>query len=173
MAAAAGKGSHLQFSSNEAVSSSHSNSGVPLIPRDRILPFILVTALFFLWGVPNNFNDILIRQFMTSFEISRLQASLVQFAFYMGYFLLAVPAGIIMRRAGYKAGILIGLCLFGAGCILFWPAALVAQPVQHVPHPTTASRTITDDQRPWLPVESGVSAVETGVSATDVTGTPD
>ena len=127
MAAAAGKGSHLQFSSNEAVSSSHSNSGVPLIPRDRMLPFILVTALFFLWGVPNNFNDILIRQFMKSFEISRLQASLVQFAFYMGYFLLAVPAGIIMRRAGYKAGILIGLCLFGAGCILFWPAALVAQ----------------------------------------------
>ena len=76
-----------------------------------MLPFILVTALFFLWGVPNNFNDILIRQFMKSFEINRLQAGLVQFAFYLGYFLLAMPAAQLMRRAGYKAGILVGLCL--------------------------------------------------------------
>ena len=99
----------------------------PLVPEGRLLPFVLVTALFFLWAIPNNFNDILIRQFMKSFEINRLQAGLVQSAFYMGYFLLAMPAGEIMRRAGYKAGILIGLCLYGAGCILFWPAALVGQ----------------------------------------------
>jgi len=58
-----------------------------------MLPFILVTVLFFLWGIPNNLNDILIRQFMKSFEINRLQAGLVQSAFYMGYFLLALPAG--------------------------------------------------------------------------------
>ena len=88
---------------------------------------MLVTALFFLWGIPNNLNDILIRQFMKSFEMTRLQAWLVQSAFYMGYFLLAMHAGQIMRRAGYKAGILIGLCLYGAGCILFWPAAIIAQ----------------------------------------------
>jgi FHS family L-fucose permease-like MFS transporter len=99
----------------------------PLVPRDRMLPFVLVTALFFLWAIPNNFNDILIRQFMKSFEISRLQAGLVQFAFYLGYFFLAFPAGVIMRRAGYKAGLLIGLCLYGAGCILFYPAAHVGQ----------------------------------------------
>ena len=99
----------------------------PLIPAGRMLPFVLVTALFFLWAIPNNFNDILIRQFMKSFEINRLQAGLVQSAFYMGYFLLAMPAGEIMRRAGYKVGILIGLCLYGTGCILFWPAALVGQ----------------------------------------------
>ncbi len=92
-----------------------------------MLPFVLVTALFFLWAIPNNFNDILIRQFMKSFEINRLQAGLVQFAFYMGYFFLALPAGMIMRRAGYKTGILIGLCLYGAGCILFYPAAHVGQ----------------------------------------------
>ena len=92
-----------------------------------MVPFMLVTALFFLWAIPNNFNDILIRQFMKSFEISRLQAGLIQSAFYMGYFLLAMPAGQIMRRAGYKTGIIIGLCLYGAGCILFWPAAIVAQ----------------------------------------------
>lgn len=88
---------------------------------------MLVTALFFLWGVPNNFNDILISQFMKSFEISRLQAGLVQFAFYMGYFLLAMPAAQLMRRAGYKAGILVGLILYGSGCMLFWPAAIVTQ----------------------------------------------
>lgn len=98
-----------------------------LVPQGRLLPFVLVTALFFLWGVPNNFNDILISQFMKSFEISRLQAGLVQFAFYMGYFLLAMPAAQLMRRAGYKAGILVGLCLYGSGCILFWPAAIVTK----------------------------------------------
>ncbi len=92
-----------------------------------MLPFVLVTALFFLWAIPNNFNDILIRQFMKSFAINRLEAGLVQFAFYLGYFFLAFPAGIIMRRAGYKTGIVIGLCLYGAGCILFYPAAHVGQ----------------------------------------------
>ena len=104
--------------------SQHEDIEAPLIPAGRLLPFILVTALFFLWGVPNNFNDILIRQFMKSFEINRLQAGLVQFAFYLGYFLLAMPAAQLMRRAGYKAGILVGLCLYGAGCLLFWPAAI-------------------------------------------------
>ena len=99
----------------------------PLVPRDRLVPFVLVTALFFLWAVPNNFNDILIRQFMKSFEINRLQAGLVQFAFYLGYFFLAFPAGVIMRRAGYKTGLMMGLCLYGAGCILFYPAAHVGQ----------------------------------------------
>ena len=99
----------------------------PLVPRERMLPFVLVTALFFLWAIPNNFNDILIRQFMKSFEINRLEAGLVQFAFYLGYFFLAFPAGVIMRRAGYKAGLVIGLVLYGAGCILFYPAAHVGQ----------------------------------------------
>ena len=104
-----------------------SDHRAPLVPRDRLVPFVLVTALFFLWAVPNNFNDILIRQFMKSFEINRLQAGLVQFAFYLGYFFLAFPAGVIMRRAGYKTGLVIGLCLYGAGCILFYPAAHVGQ----------------------------------------------
>jgi FHS family L-fucose permease-like MFS transporter len=99
----------------------------PVVPAGRMLPFVLVTALFFLWGVPNNLNDILIRQFMKSFEISRLQAGLIQSAFYMGYFLLAIPAGAMMRRLGYKAGIITGLCLYGVGCFLFWPAAIVSQ----------------------------------------------
>ena len=111
---------------NDAVQSSEGREA-PLIPAGRLVPFILVTALFFLWGIPNNLNDILIRQFMKSFEINRLQAGLVQSAFYLGYFLLAMPAAQLMRRAGYKTGILIGLCLYGAGCLLFWPAAIISQ----------------------------------------------
>ena len=108
-------------------SRSADGSNLPIVPAGRMLPFALVTALFFLWGVPHNLNDILIRQFMKSFEINRLQAGLIQSAFYMGYFLLALPAGAMMRRAGYKAGILTGLCLYGTGCFLFWPAAIVQQ----------------------------------------------
>jgi len=88
------------------------------------MPFILVTALFFLWGIPNNLNDVLIRQFMKSFTLTRTQAGFVQFAFYMGYFLLAMPAALLMRKTGYKTGIVVGLLLFGVGCFLFWPAAL-------------------------------------------------
>src|ERR1700680_991010 len=95
-----------------------------LFPAGQIGPFVLVTVLFFLWGVPNNLNDVLIRHFMKSFAISRFQAGLVQSAFYMGYFLLAMPAALLMRRAGYKSGFVIGLVLFAAGAFLFWPAAL-------------------------------------------------
>lgn len=98
-----------------------------LFPTGQLLPFILVTALFFLWGIPNNLNDVLIRQFMKSFAITRFQAGLVQSAFYMGYFLLAMPAALLMRKVGYKAGFVIGLFLFGAGTLLFWPAAIVGR----------------------------------------------
>jgi MFS transporter, FHS family, L-fucose permease len=99
----------------------------PLFPSGHLVPFILVTVLFFLWAIPNNLNDVLIRQFMKSFEISRFQAGLIQFAFYLGYFFLAMPAAILMRRLGYKAGFVIGLVLFGAGTFLFWPAAIVGE----------------------------------------------
>jgi FHS family L-fucose permease-like MFS transporter len=97
-----------------------------LFPAGQIVPFILVTALFFLWGIPNNLNDVLIRHFMKSFVISRFQAGLVQSAFYMGYFLLAIPAGLMMKRVGYKAGFVVGLLLFAAGAFLFWPAAVTS-----------------------------------------------
>ncbi len=98
-----------------------------LVPSGMGLQFFLVTGLFFLWGVPNNLNDVLIRQFMTSFALSRFQAGLVQSAFYMGYFLLATPAALLMRRFGYKLGFITGLLLFGAGAFLFWPAALLGR----------------------------------------------
>src|SRR5271170_3246472 len=98
-------------------------AGSHLFPAGQLVPFILVTVLFFLWGIPNNLNDVLIRHFMTSFAITRFQAGLVQSAFYMGYFLLAMPAALLMRHAGYKSGFVTGLVLFGAGAFLFWPAA--------------------------------------------------
>lgn len=92
-----------------------------------LLPFVLVTTLFFMWGIPNNLNGVLIKQFMKSMEISRFQAGLVQSAFYMGYFVLAVPAGILMRRYSYKTGIICGLMLYSLGCFLFWPAAIIGK----------------------------------------------
>jgi FHS family L-fucose permease-like MFS transporter len=94
-----------------------------MVPGGFLVPFLLVTVLFSLWGIVNNLNDVLIRQFMKSFAISRLQAGLVQSAFYMGYFLLAMPAALLMRRWGYKAGFVVGLTLFAIGSFLFWPAA--------------------------------------------------
>jgi len=97
--------------------------GARMVPAGFMLPFLLVTALFALWGIVNNLNDILIRQFMKSFALSRLQAGLVQSAFYLGYFLLAIPSALMMRRWGYKFGFMIGLTLFGIGSFLFWPAA--------------------------------------------------
>lgn len=94
-----------------------------LIPPGALKAFVLVSGLFFLWGIPNNLNDVLIRQFMKSLVISRFEAGLVQSAFYLGYFLLALPAGLLMKRHGYKAGFLTGLFLFACGCFLFLPAA--------------------------------------------------
>jgi FHS family L-fucose permease-like MFS transporter len=92
-----------------------------------MLPFFLVTALFLFWGIPSNMNDILIKQFMKSFEITRFKAGLIQSAFYMGYFVLAVPAALVMKKFGYKTGLVIGLFLYSAGTFLFWPAALRGQ----------------------------------------------
>ena len=94
-----------------------------LLPKGVSGLFLLISGLFFLWGIPNNLNDVLIRQFMKSFAITRFEAGLVQSAFYLGYFLLALPAGMLMRHKGYKAGFVTGLVLFASGCFLFWPAA--------------------------------------------------
>lgn len=95
----------------------------PIIPHGRLIPFLVVTPLFFLWAIPNNLTDFLIRQFMKSFEINRSGAAELQIGIFIGYFLMAVPAGQIMRIFGYKAGLLTGLILLGTGCWLFLPAA--------------------------------------------------
>jgi len=98
-----------------------------LVPPGRIIPFVLVTALFFIWGMSNNLTDILVQQFKKSFELSWIEAQLVQTATFLGYFCMAIPAALLMRRWGYKAGILTGLILFGTGTLLFWPAAVIGQ----------------------------------------------
>jgi FHS family L-fucose permease-like MFS transporter len=84
---------------------------------------VLIVSLFFLWGVANILNDILIKQFKKAFELSDFEAGLVQSAFYGGYFLLAIPASVCMQRFGYKAALLIGLLLYATGAFLFYPAA--------------------------------------------------
>jgi MFS transporter, FHS family, L-fucose permease len=88
-----------------------------------LVALVLIVSLFFLWGVANNLNEILIKQFKKVFELSDFQAGLVQSAFYMGYFLLALPASVCTRRLGYKGALLIGLSLYATGAFLFYPAA--------------------------------------------------
>jgi FHS family L-fucose permease-like MFS transporter len=97
--------------------------GGELVPRGMRVPFVLVTALFFLWAIPNNLNDVLIQHFMKSFEMSRFGAAFVQFYFFFGYFLMAIPAALLMRRTSYKTGFVVGLCLYACGAFMFWPAA--------------------------------------------------
>jgi FHS family L-fucose permease-like MFS transporter len=92
-----------------------------LRPAWHLLFFVV--SLFFLWGVANNLNDILIKQFKKAFELSDLQAGLVQSAFYFGYFTFAIPAAMFMRRFGYKGAIVLGLLLYACGAFLFYPAA--------------------------------------------------
>lgn len=87
--------------------------------------FMLVVSLFFIWAIANNFNDILIRQFQKALALDRAEAGLIQFVYYIGYFTMALPAGLVMRRFGYRAGIIAGLLLYAAGALLFWPAAEV------------------------------------------------
>ena len=96
----------------------------PRTPAAGALPaFALIIGLFLLWGIANSLNDILIPQFRKAFALSNLQSGLVQSAFYAGYFLLALPASLFMRRFGYKAAVVLGLLLYGAGALLFYPAA--------------------------------------------------
>jgi len=95
------------------------------LARAAIVPLALIVSLFFFWGAGANLNDILIKQFKKAFELSDLQAGLVQSAFYLGYFLFALPAAMCMRRYGYKSAVVVGLLLFAAGAFLFWPAAAV------------------------------------------------
>ncbi|MGN7161063.1 L-fucose:H+ symporter permease [Sphingomonas sp. SAFR-052] len=101
----------------------HDRGGNRFITSGFGVGFAVVVSLFFLWAIANNFNDILIRQFQKALALNRAEAGFIQFVFYLGYFLMALPAGIIMRRFGYRAGILAGLGLYAAGALLFYPAA--------------------------------------------------
>ena len=91
--------------------------------RRYLVPFILVTSLFFLWGMANILNSALISHFQPVFSIGRAEALLVETAFYFGYFTIAIPAGLFMERYSYKKGIVFGLLLYALGALLFIPAA--------------------------------------------------
>ena len=93
------------------------------VTKGYLTAFILVTSLFFMWAIANNFNDILIKQFQKALDLTRTQSGLIQTAFYFGYFTMALPAGWVMSRFGYKNGILIGLALYACGALFFYPAA--------------------------------------------------
>src|SRR5271154_742544 len=103
------------------------NATQSVFPAGHMVLFSLVTVLFFLWGMSNNLTDILVQQFKKSFELSPVSAQLVQTANFLGYFFMAMPAALLMRKWGYKAGMVTGLLLFGGGMILFWPAAVSGQ----------------------------------------------
>jgi len=118
---------HSSAGSTRSNAPSEATRPAPLFPVEHVLPFALVTALFFLWGMSNNLTDILVQQFKKSFELLPLQAQLVQTAVFFGYFFMAIPSALLMRRFGYKSGILTGLCMFGTGTLLFWPAAVIGR----------------------------------------------
>jgi FHS family L-fucose permease-like MFS transporter len=101
------------------------NPSAPLTERRYIAAFVLVTSLFFLWALGVNLNDILIPHLKKAFRLSDLQSSLIQSAFFGGYFLAALPAGWLMERIGYRKGILVGLLTCAIGAFLFIPAASI------------------------------------------------
>ena len=94
-----------------------------LVERQYLLPFILITTLFALWGFANDITNPMVAGFQTIMELSAAKASLIQFAFYGGYATMAVPAALFIRRFSYKSGILLGLALYAVGALLFIPAA--------------------------------------------------
>ena len=104
----------------------HSKS-IPVVPKKFIIPFILLTSLFALWGFANAVTDPMVQAFKKVLELSNSQAAWVQMAFYGGYFCMAIPAALFMRKYSYKVGILIGLALYAIGALLFYPAAITEQ----------------------------------------------
>jgi MFS transporter, FHS family, L-fucose permease len=96
-----------------------------IVPSRVLLPFVLVTLLFPLWGFANDITNPMVKAFSRILQMSNFQGSLVQFAFYGGYFAMAFPAALFIKRYSYKAGILVGLGLYATGALLFIPGSLM------------------------------------------------
>lgn len=94
-----------------------------LVSRKNLVPFILITSLFALWGFANDITNPMVSAFKKVLEISNFKASLVQLAFYGGYFTMALPAALFIKKYSYKTGIVIGLSLYALGALMFYPAA--------------------------------------------------
>lgn len=103
------------------------SSSDPVVGRKVLLPFILITSLFALWGFANAVTDPMVQAFKKVLELSNSQAAWVQMAFYGGYFCMALPAALFVRKFSYKTGVLIGLALYAGGALLFYPAATSEQ----------------------------------------------
>lgn len=95
-----------------------------LVPRQLLIPFILVTTLFFAWGFANDITNPMVKAFSKIFRMSVTDGALVQLAFYGGYFAMAFPAALFIRKYSYKTGILLGLGLYAVGALLFIPASM-------------------------------------------------
>ncbi|SEG16841.1 MFS transporter, FHS family, L-fucose permease [Bryocella elongata] len=104
-----------------------STSSGSLFPASHLAAFLLTTSIFFVWGMSNNLTDILVQQFRKSFELSNVEAQLVQTAIFAAYFVMATPAALLLRRFGYKVGLVVGLVTFGVGTLSFLPAAAVGR----------------------------------------------
>lgn len=97
---------------------------IPVVSRELLFPFIIITSLFALWGIANDLTNPMVSAFKKVMpELTNVQASLVQFAFYFGYFFMALPAALFIRKFSYKSGIILGLILYAIGAFLFYPAA--------------------------------------------------
>ncbi len=97
-----------------------------LISKEYVLPFILITTLFFLWGFARAILDVLNKHFQDEFHITITQSSLIQVTTYLGYFIMAIPAGMFINRYGYRRGVVLGLVVFGLGSLSFVPAMQLA-----------------------------------------------
>ena len=96
---------------------------IPIVSKKVLVPFILVTSLFALWGFANDITNPMVSAFKKILELNNAQASWVQAAFYGGYFTMALPAAFVVKKYSYKVGILVGLALYATGALLFYPAA--------------------------------------------------
>ncbi|MGX1929636.1 L-fucose:H+ symporter permease [Flagellimonas sp. 2504JD4-2] len=99
------------------------SNNATVVKKEILLPFILITSLFALWGFANDITNPMVSAFKKILELNNTQASWVQAAFYGGYFTMALPAAYVVKRFSYKTGILVGLALYAAGALLFYPAA--------------------------------------------------
>lgn len=109
--------------SNEPVSGGHRLD--PVVPAAVLLPWILITCCFALWGFANDITNPMVKAFSKILLMSNFQGSLIQFAFYGGYFAMALPAALFIKKTSYKAGILVGLGLYATGALLFIPASMM------------------------------------------------
>ena len=100
------------------------NSTKSLVARQYVIPFILVTSLFFMWGFARAILDVLNKHFQTTMDITITRSAMIQATTYLGYFIMALPAGLFINRFGYRRGVVLGLMFFAFGSLLFIPSEL-------------------------------------------------